>query len=141
MRSSISGRRGNVAVEAAFVLALLLLVCLGVFEFGWMFTKAQVVDAATREGVRVGTRRNADNADVRRAVAKVMEGAGLKASWYRVKLSPPNVFQLQAGDPFTVTVILEYDYASVVKSGIIPHPDVITRSTTMAKEGNVPYSP
>jgi len=48
------GERGQAIVELALTLPLLLLVVLGVFDFGLMFERFEVVTNAAREGARVG---------------------------------------------------------------------------------------
>ncbi|MEO7272766.1 MAG: TadE/TadG family type IV pilus assembly protein [Vicinamibacterales bacterium] len=48
------GERGQAIVELALTLPLLLLVVLGVFDFGLMFQRFEVVTNAAREGARVG---------------------------------------------------------------------------------------
>jgi len=47
------GERGQAIVELALTLPLLLLVLLGVFDFGLMFQRFEIVTNAAREGARV----------------------------------------------------------------------------------------
>ena len=47
------GERGQAIVELALTLPLLLLVVLGIFDFGLMFQRFEVVTNAAREGARV----------------------------------------------------------------------------------------
>jgi Flp pilus assembly protein TadG len=47
------GERGQAIVELALTLPLLLLVLLGIFDFGLMFQRFEVVANAAREGARV----------------------------------------------------------------------------------------
>jgi Flp pilus assembly protein TadG len=53
---AVAGRseRGQAIIEMALTLPLLLLIVLGVFDFGLMFQKYEVVTNAAREGGRVG---------------------------------------------------------------------------------------
>lgn len=56
MAKLISGprsERGQAIIEMALTLPLLLLVVLGIFDFGFMFQKYEVVTNAAREGARV----------------------------------------------------------------------------------------
>jgi Flp pilus assembly protein TadG len=46
--------QGQAIIELALTLPLLLLIVLGVFDFGLMFQKYEVVTNAAREGARVG---------------------------------------------------------------------------------------
>ena len=48
------GERGQAIIEMALTLPLLLLIVLGIFDFGLMFQKYEVVTNAAREGARVG---------------------------------------------------------------------------------------
>jgi hypothetical protein len=48
------GERGQAVIELALTLPLLLLIVLGVFDFGLLFQKYEVVTNAAREAARVG---------------------------------------------------------------------------------------
>jgi len=45
-------RRGQTLIEFALVLPILLLVLLGIIEFGWLISRTYTVGNATREGAR-----------------------------------------------------------------------------------------
>ena len=53
-RSEPRSERGQAIIELALTLPLLLLIVLGIFDFGLMFQKYEVVTNAAREGARVG---------------------------------------------------------------------------------------
>jgi Flp pilus assembly protein TadG len=53
MRAPERGERGQAIVELALTLPLLLLIVLGVFDFGLMFQRFEVVTNAAREGARL----------------------------------------------------------------------------------------
>lgn len=50
----IRGERGNALIEMTLTLPLLLLIIMGVFDFGLAFQRYEVVTNAAREGARVG---------------------------------------------------------------------------------------
>jgi Flp pilus assembly protein TadG len=53
--NNVCGReRGQAVIELALTLPLLLLVVLGMFDFGLLFQRYEVVTNAAREGARVG---------------------------------------------------------------------------------------
>ena len=52
-REARRGERGQAIIELALTLPLLLLVLLGIFDFGLMFQRFEVVANAAREGARV----------------------------------------------------------------------------------------
>jgi Flp pilus assembly protein TadG len=53
LKTSGRGERGQATIEMALTLPLLLLVVLGVFDFGLMFQRFEVVTNAAREGARL----------------------------------------------------------------------------------------
>jgi Flp pilus assembly protein TadG len=52
-RAGSGDERGQAIVELALTLPLLLLIVLGVFDFGFMFQRFEIVANAAREGARV----------------------------------------------------------------------------------------
>jgi Flp pilus assembly protein TadG len=50
----VGGERGAELIEFALTLPLLLLLVLGIIEFGFMFQEYEVVTNAAREGARLG---------------------------------------------------------------------------------------
>ena len=55
LRNRIRSERGAELIEFGLTLPLLLLVVLGIIEFGFMFQEYEVVTNAAREGARLGT--------------------------------------------------------------------------------------
>ena len=53
MRKRLTGERGTALIETALTLPLLLLVSVGIFEFGRAFQTWQVLTNAAREGARL----------------------------------------------------------------------------------------
>ena len=53
LKTSRRGEHGQATIELALTLPLLLLVVLGVFDFGLMFQRFEVVTNAAREGARL----------------------------------------------------------------------------------------
>ncbi|HEY0400703.1 MAG TPA: TadE family protein [Blastococcus sp.] len=66
-RRPLRGERGATAVEFAFIMPLLLVLVLGIAEFGRAFQVSGTLSAAAREGVRVMALQN-DPAAARAAV-------------------------------------------------------------------------
>ena len=67
---------GAQLVEFALVLPLLLLVMLGIAEFGFMFQRYEVVTNAAREGARLAVLPGYTDADVQARVAGLSVRAG-----------------------------------------------------------------
>ena len=53
-RRFVSCTSGNAVIELALTLPMLLVIVMGIFDFGLMFQRYEVVTNAAREGARVG---------------------------------------------------------------------------------------
>jgi len=71
-------QRGAELVEFALVLPILLLVIMGIIDFGFAFQRYQVITNAAREGARVGVLPGYDSADIQARVDAYVEAAGLE---------------------------------------------------------------
>lgn len=72
-----SDERGAELIEFALVFPLLLLVVLGIIDFGFLFHRYQVVTNAAREGARVAVLPGYSNADVQFRVNQYLDASGL----------------------------------------------------------------
>ena len=81
IRSTDSRRdgRGQALVELALILPILLMLLLGIFEFGRAWNTKQVITDAAREGARLAVVQNndIDQADVKAAIATHLSRAGI----------------------------------------------------------------
>ena len=66
------GERGAALLEMALTLPLLLLVCVGILEFGRAYQTWQVITNAAREGARIAVLPGMDDAAVRSRVQQYM---------------------------------------------------------------------
>ena len=64
--------RGSVFLETAVVLPIVLMICVGVYEFGRAYQTWQVLTNAAREGARVAAVRGTTDLDVENAVRTFM---------------------------------------------------------------------
>ena len=69
--------RGAELVEFAFVFPMLLLVMLGIVDFGFLFQRYEVVTNAAREGARVAILPGYQTADVQARVNQYLTAGGL----------------------------------------------------------------
>ncbi len=77
MRKRIRNERGAALLEAAITIPLILLISVGIFEFGRAFQTWQVLTNAAREGARIAVLADTSDAQVRSAVREYMKGGGL----------------------------------------------------------------
>jgi Flp pilus assembly protein TadG len=69
--------RGAELVEFALIFPTLLLVMLGLMDFGFMFQRYEIVTAAAREGARIAILPGYSNGDVQTRVTQYLNAAGL----------------------------------------------------------------
>src|SRR5437016_8790340 len=77
MRKIITSERGTAILETALTLPLLLLVSVGIFEFGRAYQTWQVLTNAAREGARVAILPNETVTDVQLRVRNYMSAGQL----------------------------------------------------------------
>lgn len=127
---------GAVLVEMALSLMVMILLCFGGMEYGWMFFRLQQVTNAAQAGVRQGVLPDATNADVNGAIDGLMVAFGLEGTGYTVTITPGDVTAVEPGDLITVRVEVPYGAeAGLLQMGIFPTPATLPCSVTMAKEG------
>jgi Flp pilus assembly protein TadG len=126
--------RGVVTIEMAVALPLLLLLVLGVIEYGWMFLKNQGITNSARQTARIAARYDSTTADIQTALTNAITAAGLTGSGYTSSLAPDPT-TLGAGETFSVTVAVPYTNIELIGVPFLPTPATLTSTVTMAKEG------
>jgi Flp pilus assembly protein TadG len=76
----LSDERGSQIIEASLVLPLLLLMVLGILDFGMLFWRFESVTNAAREGARVAILPGYSSTDVTNRVQQYLTNAGLTAT-------------------------------------------------------------
>ena len=71
------GERGAALLEAAVTIPIILLVSVGIFEFGRAYQTQQVLTNAAREGARLAVLEGPTDAEVRARVNSYLTGGGL----------------------------------------------------------------
>lgn len=128
LRKVTKNQRGQSLVEFALVLPLLLVLILGIFEFGRLWMTLNVLTGAAREGVRVAAVTDPDATLVQNAALNVLNAANLTGA--SITLAGPNAAN-------EVTVTIQYDY-TVLTGSIVPGLNgtfQLTRSAIMRWEG------
>jgi Flp pilus assembly protein TadG len=69
--------RGAALLETAITIPMILMVCIGIFEFGRAYQTWQVLTNAAREGARLAVIQGSTDADVRARVNTYLTGGGL----------------------------------------------------------------
>jgi hypothetical protein len=76
-RAPLGSERGAELIEFALVFPMLLLVMLGIIDFGFLFQRYEVVTNAAREGARVAILPGYSDADVLARVNQYLTSGGL----------------------------------------------------------------
>lgn len=106
VRSS-HGERGAAAIEFALVLPILLLLILGIFEFGRVFSIQVSLSNAAREGARVMAIQD-DQAAARSAAIAAAPGVSPAIGAGQIAISPASCAGVENG---TVQVTISYPVA------------------------------
>jgi len=69
--------RGAALIETAITIPIILLIAVGIFEFGRAYQTWQVLTNAAREGARIAILADKTDADVTTAVRNYMQSGGL----------------------------------------------------------------
>jgi Flp pilus assembly protein TadG len=119
----------------AIVLPLLLLLILGVIEYGWMFLKNQGVTNVARQTARAAVRYEVTDTEIQAALSSAISAAGLGASGYTMTMNPADTSVLEPGDMLSVTVSVPYANIRLLGVPFLPTPANLSSTITMAKEG------
>lgn len=79
MKKRMRSERGAALVEAAMIMPLIMLISVGIFEFGRAYQTSQVLTNAAREGARLAVLEGRTDTDVRARVNKYVTDGGLTA--------------------------------------------------------------
>lgn len=80
MKDRLRSERGAELIEFALVVPMLLLIILGIADFGFMFQRYEVLTNAAREGARVAVLPGYVSADVKARVCAYLASGGVPAT-------------------------------------------------------------
>jgi hypothetical protein len=106
MKLKLKEEKGQSMVEFAMILPVLLLIIIGIIEFGFMFSGYLALSNASREAVRTVSLGETDTVAIQRAkdVAII-----LNPSKMIVSINPSAAIR-DRGDSVRVTIVYEYDF-------------------------------
>ncbi len=124
-------RKGQSLLETALVMPIMVLLVVGIIDFGILFNNYLVVSNASREGARkaaVGADNTAISASVLNA-ASTLDEAKLTLT-----IAPLNPEERESGSEVSVTLTYEHSIFTPIISSIIPNPIELTSISTMRME-------
>jgi Flp pilus assembly protein TadG len=102
---------GQAVIELALTLPILLVIVMGIFDFGLMFQRYEVVTNAAREGARVGVLPNYTTADAQARAQQYLTSGGLSSSSATIDATvAATTFGTPAKTVNQVTVTVAYPY-------------------------------
>jgi Flp pilus assembly protein TadG len=112
----VRSQRGAALLEMALTLPLLLLVCVGILEFGRAYQTWQVITNAAREGARIAVLPGMDDAAVRSRVQQYMTIGQLpKAASATIAIDRSQTVSIGGTDTASASeVIVNYPFDFVV---------------------------
>lgn len=134
-------RLGLITTELALVAPLLLLLVMGVIEYGWMFLKLSEVTDAARRGARAAIVPDVvedgqvtdPGRDPAPAAVDLLRKAGIPVTDSTVTV--PTGVSPGAGNLVTVVVSVPYSDVGLLHLPFIPTPGTLRASVSMVKEG------
>ncbi len=124
---------GGEFIEFALAFPLLLLVVMGIVDFGLMFQQYEVITNAAREGARVGVLPSYDDADVQTRVQQYLDSGLLSAG--SGPAAPPTITRQNVsvgGNCITtVKVTVAYPHNYLFLSGVMSFFDMYFGTGTL----------
>ena len=131
-RSKHRSRTGAAVVEFAVIGPFLVLLILGVIEFGRMVMVQQIITNASREGARLASLEGNSATDiVSKTNTYLVDSAVNGAS---VTVSPTSLGDAGFGDPVSVTVDIMFDQVTWLPSPLFVGGTTLSATTVMRRE-------
>lgn len=106
MKLNLKEDKGQSMVEFAMILPVLLLIIIGIIEFGFMFSGYLALSNASREAVRTVSLGETDMVAIQRAKDVAIT---LNPTKMNVSISPSAALR-DRGDSVRVTIVYDYDF-------------------------------
>jgi len=125
----LTGERGAALLETALALPLVLLVAVGIFEFGRAFQTWQVLTNAAREGARVAVLPNPVAGSVEARVREYMTAGQLaNAATATVSVNRNATISIGGANASASIVTVQYPYSFMVLN---PVARLVVRTSTL----------
>ena len=118
-------QKGAALLETAIVLPLILMVCVGIFEFGRAYQTWQVLTNAAREGARAAIITGTTDTDVTTRVRNYMQGGALP-NYATATVTITHNIALTGSDTAT-SVQINYPFQFIVLQPVVR---LVVRSAT-----------
>jgi len=130
MKKRLNNEKGQSMVEFALIMPILLLIIVGIIEFGFMFSSFLTLTNASREAVRALSLGSTDASATQRAKDSSMN---LDPTQLVVIINPSGSTR-SPGDSVTVTITYEYDFLTPFMEKLFGSNFQLKTDTTMRVE-------
>lgn len=130
IKKLVKNKQGQALVELALVLPILLMLLMGMIQFGRIFHAYLLITNAAREGARTGIV-GLDDTAIRTKVKDV--SASLTLTDSQITIEPVQSSRVR-GVPLTVQVNYSVDLIVPLLDTVMPNPYPLTAVTTMRVE-------
>jgi Flp pilus assembly protein TadG len=113
-RRSWSTEQGQALLETAFILPVILLVSVAIFEFGRAYQTWEVVTNAAREGARVAVLPNSTTTEVQDRVVAYLQAGQLPGYASATITVSPTTLSIGATTATASTVTVGYPFSFIV---------------------------
>lgn len=127
---ALTNQSGQSLVEFALILPILLLLIMGIIEFGFIMNSYLTIQNASREGARIGIVGAAD-LDIRNRV--LSDSPNLQAADLTINITPEEGSR-GPGDTITVAVTYNYHLVTPIISSLLNNSLVLNAQTSMRIE-------
>jgi Flp pilus assembly protein TadG len=111
----IKSERGAALLEAAITLPMLLLVAVGIFEFGRAYQTWQILTNAAREGARIAVLQGSTDSDITSRVQQYMRDGQLGAvNSASIGVNRAAVLDVNGRSVFASDVSIDYPFSFIV---------------------------
>ena len=119
LRSRGRSERGQALLETAITLPILLLVSVGIFEFGRAYQTWQILTNAVREGARVAVLPNPDPGAVEARVRQYMNAGDLPNAASATVAVDATTISIGAGTAAASQVTVNYPFQFMVMQPVV----------------------
>lgn len=126
----LRNNKGQSLVEFAIILPILLLLIMGIFEFGMMLNSYLAIQNGAREGARAGIV-GSSNGDIQNLIASA--SPSLNSGYLTVDITPSDGSR-KSGDTLTVKVNYDYHLTVPIISSLFSNNVTLTAQTSMRIE-------
>lgn len=108
-------------IEVALTLPLLMLVLLGIIEFGFVFQQYEVITNAAREGARVAVLPSYSTDDAKTRINNYLDASGLKSSSATVNVAAQTAVAIGTNCMVPMQATVSYPHPVPFIGGIIKY--------------------